>query len=303
MPRVASGEPEGAGVMGVEVGGHVEPGFEPVRDTFANNFEAHGEVGAGYALSWPAAQGRRPWGGVADVTTGHAGYDDDTLQLVFSTTKGATATLHATCSRNAATSTSTHRWRATRRVRAGGQGTWCRCGGSCATRRDSLRSTRWSSPGAVFQSGTRSSEAPTRRRRHTGSPAPRTATTRSRTASSSAKSSAGSRPRQEPRHLLPRRDRDTARPRVLDRFARGARGCGLRRLIGGSAEPGQKRAREPVGLAARRRVAERPRAFNLNGAFGDSSTGANNRASTTPRRSPARTASPTRARWRACTQG
>ena len=76
--------------MGVEVGGHVEPGFEPVRDAFANNFEAHGEVGAGYALYVDGDKVVDIWGGVADVSTGRA-YDDDTLQLVFSTTKGATA--------------------------------------------------------------------------------------------------------------------------------------------------------------------------------------------------------------------
>jgi CubicO group peptidase (beta-lactamase class C family) len=76
--------------MGVEIGGHVEPGFEPVRDAFANNFEAHGEVGAGYALYVDGDKVVDVWGGVADVSTGRA-YDDDTLQLVFSTTKGATA--------------------------------------------------------------------------------------------------------------------------------------------------------------------------------------------------------------------
>jgi len=76
--------------MTVQVGGAVEPGFEGVRDAFVANFEEHGEVGAGFSLY---VQGRKVvdlWGGVADPETGRA-YDEDTLQLVYSTTKGATA--------------------------------------------------------------------------------------------------------------------------------------------------------------------------------------------------------------------
>ena len=73
-----------------EIGGSVEPGFEGVADAFRANFEEHGEVGAGTSMY---VQGRKVvdlWGGVADQTTG-APYTDETLQLVFSTTKGATA--------------------------------------------------------------------------------------------------------------------------------------------------------------------------------------------------------------------
>ena len=76
--------------MTVEVGGHVEPGFEGVRDAFARNFEEHGEVGAGFCLH---VEGRKVVdivGGTVDETSGRP-YTDDTLQLVFSTTKGATA--------------------------------------------------------------------------------------------------------------------------------------------------------------------------------------------------------------------
>ena len=74
----------------VTVGGTVEPGFEGVRDAFVANFAEHGEVGAGFSL---VSDGRTVvdlWGGVADATTG-APYTEDTLQLVFSSTKGATA--------------------------------------------------------------------------------------------------------------------------------------------------------------------------------------------------------------------
>ena len=75
--------------MGVEIGGTVESGYEPVRDAFARNFEEHGEVGAGYALYVDGAKVVDVWGGVADRDTG-ALYGTDTLQLVFSSTKGAT---------------------------------------------------------------------------------------------------------------------------------------------------------------------------------------------------------------------
>ena len=74
----------------VQVEGHVEPGFEGVREAFARNFEDHGDVGAACAVH---VEGRKVvdlWGGTADVVTGSS-YAEDTLQMVFSTTKGATA--------------------------------------------------------------------------------------------------------------------------------------------------------------------------------------------------------------------
>ena len=73
-----------------QVEGYVEPGFEGVRDAFAANFEQHGEVGAGFALHVGGKKVVDIWGGIADVTTGKP-YSEDALQLVFSTTKGATA--------------------------------------------------------------------------------------------------------------------------------------------------------------------------------------------------------------------
>ena len=76
--------------MTAEIGGWVAPGFEAVRDAFARNFEDHGDIGASYALYVEGQQVVDLWGGVRDVATGET-YDEDTLQLVFSTTKGATA--------------------------------------------------------------------------------------------------------------------------------------------------------------------------------------------------------------------
>ncbi len=74
----------------MNVDGIVEPGFEGVRDAFVRNFTEHGDVGAGFCLH---VEGRKVvdlWGGVADPVTDRP-YDESTLQLVFSTTKGATA--------------------------------------------------------------------------------------------------------------------------------------------------------------------------------------------------------------------
>src|SRR3954453_16116736 len=76
--------------MSVQVEGHVEPGFEAVRDAFGNNFAEHGDVGAGFCLHVEGHKVVDLWGGAADATSGQP-YTEDTLQLVFSTTKGATA--------------------------------------------------------------------------------------------------------------------------------------------------------------------------------------------------------------------
>src|SRR5436305_7127808 len=70
--------------------GQVEAGFEGVREAFEANFEQHGEVGAAFSLYVEGKKVVDIWGGSADPDTGRP-YDSDTLQLVFSTTKGATA--------------------------------------------------------------------------------------------------------------------------------------------------------------------------------------------------------------------
>jgi CubicO group peptidase (beta-lactamase class C family) len=73
-----------------DIGGHVEAGFEGVAEAFAGNFAEHGEVGAATSVYVGGRKVVDLWGGVADRATG-APYTEDTLQLVFSTTKGATA--------------------------------------------------------------------------------------------------------------------------------------------------------------------------------------------------------------------
>lgn len=73
------------------IDGEVAPGFESVREAFAANFTQHGDIGAAVCVY----QHGRPvvdlWGGLADAGTGSP-WTRDTLQLVYSATKGATAT-------------------------------------------------------------------------------------------------------------------------------------------------------------------------------------------------------------------
>jgi CubicO group peptidase (beta-lactamase class C family) len=73
-----------------EVAGKVEAGFEAVEEAFRANFDVHGEVGAAFCLYVDGRPVVDLWGGVADVATGRP-WAEDTLALVFSTTKGVTA--------------------------------------------------------------------------------------------------------------------------------------------------------------------------------------------------------------------
>lgn len=73
-----------------EIRGQVDDGYGKVADAFAANFAEHGDVGAGFCLYVDGRPVVDITGGVADQQTGRA-YDDSTLQLVFSTTKGAAA--------------------------------------------------------------------------------------------------------------------------------------------------------------------------------------------------------------------
>jgi len=76
------------------IGGTVEPGFEPVRDAFEANFEKRNELGAACGVYY---QGRKVvdiWGGYRDAERTKL-WTRDTLVLLFSTTKGVTATAMA----------------------------------------------------------------------------------------------------------------------------------------------------------------------------------------------------------------
>ena len=74
---------------GAAIDGWVAPGFEPVRTAFQKNFE-HGEVGAAYAAYHHGHQVVDLWGGTADATKGRP-WEEDTMVLVYSSTKGVTA--------------------------------------------------------------------------------------------------------------------------------------------------------------------------------------------------------------------
>ncbi|WP_030454680.1 serine hydrolase domain-containing protein [Herbidospora cretacea] len=70
--------------------GTTAPGFEPVQDAFADNFEHHDEIGAAVCVYVDGKKVVDLWGGVADPQTERP-WTEDTLQVVFSTTKAITA--------------------------------------------------------------------------------------------------------------------------------------------------------------------------------------------------------------------
>lgn len=74
----------------VVIHGHAEDGFGTVADAFRTNFAERGEVGAGCSLYLDGSCVVDLWGGIADAPSGRP-WDDSTLQLVFSTTKGVAA--------------------------------------------------------------------------------------------------------------------------------------------------------------------------------------------------------------------
>jgi CubicO group peptidase (beta-lactamase class C family) len=73
------------------INGEVAAGFEPVREAFKANFARHGDIGAAVCVYRDGRPVVDLWGGVADPDSGRP-WVRDTLQLVYSATKGATAT-------------------------------------------------------------------------------------------------------------------------------------------------------------------------------------------------------------------
>lgn len=73
-----------------EIGGYIAPGFEGVRTAFAANLAGDQEVGAAVGVYLHGRKVVDLWGGIADPETGRH-WESDTLQVVFSTTKGVTA--------------------------------------------------------------------------------------------------------------------------------------------------------------------------------------------------------------------
>jgi CubicO group peptidase (beta-lactamase class C family) len=78
-------------MRGVTVHGHVAPGFERVAEAFERNVVERGELGAAFAAVRDGRMVVDLWGGLADRASGRP-WREDTLQLVFSGTKGLVAT-------------------------------------------------------------------------------------------------------------------------------------------------------------------------------------------------------------------
>lgn len=74
-----------------EIEGQVDDGFGAVADAFRANFDERDELGAAFALYVDGDKKVDLWGGTANAQTGTP-WTEDTLQLVFSTTKGIAAT-------------------------------------------------------------------------------------------------------------------------------------------------------------------------------------------------------------------
>ena len=75
-------------------GTDVEPGFERVREVFKSNFHERNELGAACAAYHQGEKVVDLWGGYRDIARTHP-WEEETLVLVFSTTKGIAATAMA----------------------------------------------------------------------------------------------------------------------------------------------------------------------------------------------------------------
>ena len=80
----------------MNVEGFAAPGFDAVRDAFVANLESRDDIGAGVAVFHRGKLVVDLTGGWRD-NAGTIPYTPDTLQLVFSTTKGVVATAVAMC--------------------------------------------------------------------------------------------------------------------------------------------------------------------------------------------------------------
>jgi CubicO group peptidase (beta-lactamase class C family) len=72
------------------ISGIVKPGFEAVKEAFIENFTHRNELGAACCIYHRGEKVVDLWGGVRNKATGEPG-EEDTMVLVFSTTKGMAA--------------------------------------------------------------------------------------------------------------------------------------------------------------------------------------------------------------------
>ena len=75
---------------GTNIHGFVSPGYEAVRDAFAENFLKRHEVGAACCVYHNGEKVVDLWGGVKNKKTGEP-WEEDTMALVYSATKGLSA--------------------------------------------------------------------------------------------------------------------------------------------------------------------------------------------------------------------
>ena len=70
--------------------GYVKPGFEAVRGAFVENFARRHELGAACCIYYRGEKVVDLWGGIRNKATGDP-WEEDTMVLVYSTTKGLSA--------------------------------------------------------------------------------------------------------------------------------------------------------------------------------------------------------------------
>ncbi len=76
----------------IEINGFVEQGFEKIKDEFIDNFTKREDVGAACSIYVEGKKVVDLWGGFKDLEK-KLKWQEDTLQLIFSSTKGITATI------------------------------------------------------------------------------------------------------------------------------------------------------------------------------------------------------------------
>jgi CubicO group peptidase (beta-lactamase class C family) len=74
----------------VRIEGHVSPGFEPVREAFAENFAKRRELGGACCVVRRGERVVDLWGGIRNQASGEP-WEEDTMVLVYSATKGLAA--------------------------------------------------------------------------------------------------------------------------------------------------------------------------------------------------------------------
>src|ERR1051326_4672232 len=90
LGRRAVPMPGGRPAAAVPIHGAVAPGFEDVRTAFERNFAERGEIGSAVAAYWHGEKVVDLWGGYRTPER-DALWDEDTMVVVMSTTKGLAA--------------------------------------------------------------------------------------------------------------------------------------------------------------------------------------------------------------------